>query len=64
MIEDRPDLDEEFVERFDDFMANNSFALTSTEVCKELLRVVALSSAWMKGFQLLGTFWVRTDVGC
>ena len=56
MIEDHPELDEEFVGRFDDFMASNSFALTSTEVCKELVRVVAQSSAWMKGFQLLGKF--------
>ena len=54
VLEEHPELDDEFGRRFDDFITTNGFALTSTEVCKELVRVVANSSIWMKGFQLLG----------
>ena len=53
-IEDYPELDAEFQRRYDDFMANYDFALTSTEVCKELIKAVAQTSIWMKGIQLLG----------
>ena len=61
-LKERPELDGEFSRRFDEFLKQNPLALSSTEVCKALVRDVARSSIWKKGFPLLGKLKAAGDV--
>lgn len=60
-VEDHPEFNDELVSLYDEFVSKNHFALSSTEVCKELIRAVSQSTAWMKGVQLLGRLKAAKD---
>jgi len=52
-LSSHPELDEEFCIHFHSFISNHEPALLSTEVCKELLAFLSVSSQWMQGFKIL-----------
>jgi len=61
-VEDKPELDDELIRHYDEFVSRHASALCSTEVCKELVRAVAQSTAWLKGVYLLGKLKAAKDV--
>lgn len=61
-VSESPQLNADLIKFYDEFVSQHNFALSSTEICKELIRAISHSTAWMKGIQMLGRLKAANDV--